>query len=132
MEHMPYVRQHLEDARRALAPVAALLQQLAIDADRAAVDATLANARANGVALDRVERMDLRRELPPPTDVVVANLMRPLLLSIVARLNERSPRAVILSGLLDEEADEAIAAYATLRERRRVSSRGWTSALLAR
>ena len=38
--HTPYVHQHLEDARRALSPVAALLQQLAIDATRAAEDPT--------------------------------------------------------------------------------------------
>ena len=40
MEHTARVRQHLEDARRALAPVAALLQQLDIDATRAAEDPT--------------------------------------------------------------------------------------------
>ena len=40
MEHTPHIRQHLEDARRALAPVAALLQQLARDADRAAEEPT--------------------------------------------------------------------------------------------
>ena len=36
MEHTPHIRQHLEEARRALAPVATLLQRLQIDADRAA------------------------------------------------------------------------------------------------
>ena len=45
MEHAPYIRQHLEDARRALLPVPAHLQQLAIAADRAAEDPT-AEARA--------------------------------------------------------------------------------------
>ena len=40
MEHTPYVHQHLEDARRALGPVPALLQQLALDADRAAEEST--------------------------------------------------------------------------------------------
>ena len=40
MEHTPHIRRHLEDARRALAPVAALMQQLAIDADRAAEEPT--------------------------------------------------------------------------------------------
>ncbi len=49
MEHTPYIRQHLEDARRALAPVAGLLQQLAGDADRAAEEPT-AEARATLVA----------------------------------------------------------------------------------
>ncbi len=40
MEHTPHIRRHLEDARRTLAPVAALLQQLAVAADRAAEDPT--------------------------------------------------------------------------------------------
>ncbi len=49
MEHAPYIRQHLEDARRALLPVPALLQQLAIAADHAAEDPT-AEARGTLVA----------------------------------------------------------------------------------
>jgi hypothetical protein len=49
MEHTPYIRQHLEDARRTLLPMPALLQQLAIAADRAAEDPT-AEARATLVA----------------------------------------------------------------------------------
>ena len=40
MEHTPYIRQHLEDARRALHPVPALLQRLASAADHAAEDPT--------------------------------------------------------------------------------------------
>ena len=40
MERPADVRQHLEDARRALAPVAALLQQLDRDVTRAAEDPT--------------------------------------------------------------------------------------------
>ena len=49
MEHTPYIRQHLEDARRALLPMPALLRQLAIATDRAAEDPT-AEARATLVA----------------------------------------------------------------------------------
>ena len=52
----------------------------ALDSDRLAVEATEANARANGVELLRVERADLR-DTSAETDVV-ANLMRPLLLRI--------------------------------------------------
>ncbi len=49
MEHTPYIRQHLEDARRALLPVPALLQSLTVNADRAAEDPT-PEARATQVA----------------------------------------------------------------------------------
>jgi ribosomal protein L11 methyltransferase len=102
----------------------------AFDADRGAVDATTRNARDNAVDLDRVERLDLRTEPAPSADVVTANLMRPLLLR-VAELIEVRPRALIVSGLLDHEADEVAAAFAPLEERRRLSSKGWAALLLS-
>jgi ribosomal protein L11 methyltransferase len=101
----------------------------AVDADRGAVAATRDNARANGVWLAHVGRLNLRDEPPPAADVVAANLMRPLLLR-VAELMETQPRAMIVSGLLDEEADEVAAAFAPLVERRRLSSQGWSALLL--
>ena len=102
----------------------------ALDSDRGAIEATRVNARENGVVLDRVERANLREQPPPAADVVAANLMRPLLLR-VAELIVEPPRALILSGLLDSEADEVAAAYAPLRERRRLSEKGWSALLLA-
>jgi ribosomal protein L11 methyltransferase len=101
----------------------------AYDADRAAVEATDSNARANAVLLDRVERLDLRSGPAPMADVVAANLMRPLLLRVAAQMEGR-PRTLILSGLLDHEADEVAAAFAPLVERRRVSLKGWSALLL--
>jgi ribosomal protein L11 methyltransferase len=102
----------------------------AFDADRAAVAATDMNARANAVLLDRVERLDLREGPIPRADVMAANLMRPLLLKVAERMPEAGPRALILSGLLDHEADEVAAAFAPLAERRRLSMKGWTALLL--
>jgi ribosomal protein L11 methyltransferase len=101
----------------------------AYDADRAAVAATDMNARANAVLLDRVERLDLRTGEIPGAEVVAANLMRPLLLQVAGRMDAR-PRALVLSGLLDHEADEVAAAFAPLSERRRLSLKGWTALLL--
>jgi ribosomal protein L11 methyltransferase len=103
----------------------------ALDSDKLAVEATVANARDNGVALDRVERYDLRGNAPPAADAVAANLMRPLLLRVAELMDERPP-ALILSGLLDHEADEVAAAFAPLAERRRLSMKGWTALLLTR
>jgi ribosomal protein L11 methyltransferase len=101
----------------------------AFDADRAAVAATDKNARANAVLLDRVERLDLRSQPAPAADVVAANLMRPLLLRVAAQMTAR-PRHLVVSGLLDHEADEVAEAFAPLAEQRRLSSKGWTALLL--
>jgi ribosomal protein L11 methyltransferase len=101
----------------------------AVDSDRLAVDATNLNARDNGVALDVVRRANLREEAPPQADTVAANLMRPLLLRVAVLIAAR-PQALILSGLIDHEADEVAAAFAPLVERRRLSDRGWTALLL--
>ncbi len=98
-------------ARLGFGPVTAL------DSEQAAVEATLENARANGVELDAVGRLDLRREPAPAADVVTANLVRPLLLR-VAELMEHPPGALIVSGLLAGEEDEVAAAFAPLREAR--------------
>jgi hypothetical protein len=57
--------------------------------------------------------------------------MRPLLLHLAGLAGER-PRALIVSGLLDEEAGEVAAAFAPLRERRRLSEQGWSALLLGR
>jgi ribosomal protein L11 methyltransferase len=110
-------------AKLGFRPVAAL------DADRTAIDTTRVNARENAVVLDRVERANLREQSAPAADVVVANLMRPLLLR-VAELIEEPPRSLIVSGLLDHEADEVVAAFAPLVERRRLSDKGWSALLL--
>jgi ribosomal protein L11 methyltransferase len=102
----------------------------AYDSDRLAVDATLLNARENGVVLDAVERFDLRSGMPPVASVVAANLMRPLLLTLTATVRKEPPSVLIASGLLDHEADEVALAFAPLVERRRLSMKGWTALLL--
>ena len=114
----------------------------AVDAERQAIEATRANALANGVALgpasdrriasiDRIERGDLRNTPAPKADVAAANLMRPLLLRVAELWEGEPPRTLVVSGLLDHEADEVAAAFAPLAERRRLSSLGWTALLLA-
>ena len=110
-------------AKLGFAPVTAL------DADRAAVAATIANARDNAVVLDRVERANLREDPAPSADVIAANLTRPLLLR-VAELMDPPPRTLIAAGLLEHEADEVAGAFAPLVERRRATLRGWTALLL--
>ena len=103
----------------------------AVDAERQAVDATTVNARENAASLESVERADLRGAPAPKADVVAANLMRPLLLRVAELWRGDPPRTLIVSGLLDHEADEVAAAFAPLRERKRLSSLGWSALLLA-
>ena len=101
----------------------------AVDSERAALEATLANSAANGVALDHVERLNLREQPPPPAATMVANLTRPLLLRVAKQMRE-APSSLVVSGLLDREAGEAADAFAPLRERRRLSAEGWSALLL--
>ena len=103
----------------------------AFDNEIAAVEATRANAAANGVALELVERRDLRTGPAPAADVTVANLVRPLLLEMAALMPEQ-PGTLIVSGLLEGEEDEVAAAFAPFRERRRLRLQGWSALLLTR
>ena len=103
---------------------------IALDADRGAIEATRGNARDNGVALDRVERVDLRERPAPEAEVIAANLTLPLLRRVSELLTHR-PRAVLASGLLDAEVDEAAAAFGGLRVVRHSSNQGWSALLLA-
>jgi ribosomal protein L11 methyltransferase len=140
-------------ARLGYAPV------LALDSEGESVRATLANAAVNGVEV-QARRFDLRREPLPwlvgagecnsgagertgtgavpaskhsQAPVVLANLLRPLLLSLAESI-ERPPRHLIASGLLREEADEVAAAFArrlNLRERLRRERGEWAAVWLA-
>ena len=104
---------------------------VAVDNERAAVDATVGNARANGVTIERVECCDLRAGPAPVERVTVANLVRPLLLRVAELLPEQ-PETLIVSGLLEGEEDEVAGAFAPLRERRRQRLQGWSALLLTR
>ncbi len=104
---------------------------VAVDHEVEAVEATAENARRNEVTIDLIERVDLRAEPAPVEAVTVANLVRPLLLEVAALLPEQ-PETLIVSGLLEGEEDEVAAAFAPLRERRRLRLQGWSAVLLTR
>jgi ribosomal protein L11 methyltransferase len=103
---------------------------LAVDAERQAIDATNRNARDNAATIDEVGLADLRNQPAPKADTVAANLMRPLLLRVAEQWEGERPPALIVSGLLDHEADEVASAFAPLREERRLSRLGWSALLL--
>jgi ribosomal protein L11 methyltransferase len=105
-----------------------------LDHDPHAVDATRENAAANGVRLE-ARRWDLRTDALPPAPLVVANLVRPLLLILAGRVAQEPPATLIAGGLLDHEADEVAAAFATragLHEQDRRTAGGWAALLLRR
>jgi ribosomal protein L11 methyltransferase len=105
---------------------------LGVDADRAAIEESDRNARANYVELE-LRHMDLRREAPPVADVAAANLTAPLLEAVARRWGEgERPGILIASGMLREEADRVARALAEagFDERRRLVSGDW-SALVA-
>jgi ribosomal protein L11 methyltransferase len=101
-----------------------------IDADRAALDETRRNARANGVDVD-VHHLDLRREAAPVADVVAANLTAGLCEAVAASWAGagKRPGTAIVSGFLRAEADRVAAALAPagLEEERRVVGGEWAA-----
>jgi ribosomal protein L11 methyltransferase len=105
---------------------------IGVDADRAAIDESDRNGRANYVQVE-LRRMDLRREAAPISDVTAANLTAPLLEAVARGWAERDerPGVLIASGLLREQADAASAVFAAagLAERRRLVSGDWAAIL---
>jgi ribosomal protein L11 methyltransferase len=106
---------------------------LALDYDQLAVDATIENAAVNGVRdLIETRRFNLLDEPVPPAPLVLANLLRPLLLSWSAAMAGTDHRRIIASGLLESEADEVSEAFAErgYHERNRLVSGEWAALLL--
>ncbi len=105
----------------------------ACDRDPASVEAAIENAALNGVEVE-VVRDDLRRGALPSGAgaIVLANLLRPLLIELCDAL--RSPPAhLIASGLLRDEVDEVVAAFAgrhELAERTRRTEGEWAAVWL--
>jgi ribosomal protein L11 methyltransferase len=103
---------------------------LACDLEPTAVEATLAAAAANGVEVT-ASRCDLRAAPGPWAPTVLANLVRPLLLEIAARL-ERPPERLIASGLETGEVEEVAAAFGGLSLTARRDGDGWSAILMSR
>lgn len=104
----------------------------ATDITPAAIGTTLANAERNGVA----GRVDVSRttldELTEPFDIVVANILAPVLVSLAADLRRlTAPSGVlVVSGLLDGGSDHVEAALAPMQVVDRLVRDGWTAVVL--
>lgn len=105
---------------------------LALDYDRAAVQATRDNAARNEVEID-ARLFDLRAEQVPDRDFGAANVLAGPLRAWAAS-QRRLPPALILSGLLADEADGVAGAFALRRmlERERRERGEWAALRLAR
>jgi ribosomal protein L11 methyltransferase len=111
---------------------------LALDNDPLSVAAAAQNAAVNAVRIE-VERFDLRGDPWPARgeqafELVLANLLGPLLLELAASL-EHAPANLICSGLLAHEADEIAGAFAArlrMRERQRRTRGEWAALWLYR
>jgi ribosomal protein L11 methyltransferase len=110
---------------------------LGLDHERESVEAAQENARVNGVRIE-VRRFDLRAQTLPwlhadtadesaQSPVVVANLLRPLLLDL-AREMPHAPAHLLAGGLLKQQVDEVVRAFAErlgMRERERRERGEW-------
>ena len=119
----------------ALAIGAALLgagRVVAVDVDPAAIEATAANAGANGVTVE-VRRVDAAG-VTGTFDVVAANLGAPLVFDLAGVLAERTAAAgaLVLSGLLDERAAGVAGAYPGWTVAATAGADGWTALVLRR
>jgi ribosomal protein L11 methyltransferase len=83
------------------------------DREPAALEAAAANAEVNGVEL-ALERVDVREQAPPVARTVSANLTAQLLCECAGHLvgSSELPRALVCSGLLEEQIDEVTEAFA--------------------
>jgi ribosomal protein L11 methyltransferase len=98
-----------------------------IDIDPDAVRAARDNAAANAVA---ARFADTDAPMPPPADLVVANILaNPLkLLAPLLAAHTRAGGRLVLAGLLDAQADEVAASYSPWFDMSvHASEEGWTA-----
>jgi ribosomal protein L11 methyltransferase len=120
------------------------------DHEAAALEAAAANAAVNDVDL-RLERMNLREQLPELAPTVVANMTAPILAAVAGQIGKRGgtrrslpavapptpspfPQTLICSGLLLAEQDEAATVFVELGlvEEDRRQDGDWAALLLRR
>ncbi len=100
----------------------------AVDNELAALEATRANAAANGVALDtRGARQPARASRRRRRRTVAANLMRPLLLQLAGRHRGRGLDPLRAAGRGGRRGGGGIRPR---REERRLAEGGWAALLL--
>lgn len=104
---------------------------VAVDIAPAAIEATDANARANGVEVS-ARVLDLAAEPAPAADGFAANFPDWLHVRVAATLPEPAPSLALLSGFVPREAGAVMEAYDArgLRPVRQTEAHGWAVAVL--
>jgi ribosomal protein L11 methyltransferase len=104
------------------------------DVETAALEATMENARRNGVE-DRcsVAKADVANSTRT-YDVVLANILAPVLIELAGSITEmvRPGGFVVLAGLIDEQRDRVAAAYSGLRLEHERAEGAWCALTLRR
>lgn len=105
---------------------------LGIDHEEAAITAAAENAALNDAEIS-FERINLRAVSPPAAPTIVANLTAPVLRDVAANMGD-PPRALVLSGLLVDEAQDVAAEFGrhALTTTERLDSGDWSALLLTR
>jgi len=109
-------------------------QVVGFDVDEEAVAAARENAEANGVSIEFFRYglgAKVRRELPV-ADLVVANILGPLLIRFADEIVPTVRRHLVISGILTELYPDVLAAYTArgLREVERKTIGEWTTGLM--
>ena len=105
----------------------------AIDLDPLAVDATIANARANGVDVD-VALRGAEGELLPAAATVVANITARYVNAVPTSLPDPPPRCAVVSGFRPAEVEVVLRVWAShgYRQTHRIDRDDWTALRLVR
>jgi ribosomal protein L11 methyltransferase len=105
----------------------------AVDNDPLAVEATAANARANGVDL-LVALCDADVQELPPAETLVANILATPVAALAERLASPPPEQVVLSGFRPAAAGRVVGAWrsAGYVPRRRIDADDWTAVRMER
>jgi ribosomal protein L11 methyltransferase len=116
----------LAAARLGWAPV------FAVDHEERSVEATRRNAERNGLRVEAVQA-DLTAVRPPPAITLAANVPPAVHVAVAAGLAPVTA-TVLLSGVVESELPEVLAAYAAvgLTQLRRLGGSGWQALLLER
>mgnify|MGYP001146405544 CR=1 FL=1 len=103
------------------------------DHEPAAIEASASNASINDVDVT-FQRQNLRESLPDLAPICVANMTSPILKAVAAHLGAAGPSVMVLSGILPNELDEVVEAFAPagLAEQDRRQMGDWAALLLRR